>query len=109
MIICIKEPGKQIQYRVVTEISLELLQSLVGNCVKILEPLVFTKHKIGAIVAKEGLLQRLPFNFSTYLYGDSKPIVGTVVFVRYNGENFAGLTADQIKYLNICFEKGEVK
>lgn len=105
MIICIKEPGKQIQYRVVTEISLELLQNLVDGYIEMAPVPGLAKNKIGMLVNDEGLLQKLPFN----LFWGGRPIVGTVVFVRIAGEDFAGLTDDQIHYLNICFEKGEVK
>ena len=105
MIICIKEPGKQIQYRVVTEISLKLLQDLVGGYIELTPAPGLTRNKIGVPVNEEGLLKKLPFN----LFWGGNPIVGTVVFVRIAGEDFAGLTDDQIRYLNICFEKGEVK
>lgn len=105
MIICIKEPSKQIQYRVVPEITLEMLQELVGGYIEMAPAPGLTRNKIGVLVNEEGLLKKLPFN----LFWGGNPIVGTVVFVRVAGEDFAGLTDDQIHYLNICFEKGEVK
>ena len=102
MIVAVINPGVEIAYK---EISLKLLQDLVGGYIEMAPVPGLAKNKIGMLVNDEGLLQKLPFN----LFWGGNPIVGTVVFVRIAGEDFAGLTADQIKYLNICFEKGEVK
>lgn len=99
MIICIKEPGKQIQYRVVTEISLELLQSLVGGYIETIATTQLNKHKIVMIVNEESKLKWLQSNF--WVRGDL--IVGPAVFVGRKRDEFVSLSEDQVKHLNQQF------
>ena len=52
-----------------------------------------------AICNEEGRLKGMPYNLSIA----GKHLVGPVMFVRVDGENFASLTADDIKHLKNMF------
>ena len=75
----IKLPGKYPQLRTIPN-TLEALQGLVGGYIEKLP----VASDLVAIVNEEGRLQDLPYNMD--LAGQS--IVGTIVFVGVDGEEF---------------------
>ena len=88
MRVLVKEPGKAAEEREIPN-TLEALQGIVGGYIESLQP-----FEDGAlIVNEEGKLMGLPPNF--WFCGDL--IVGTAVMVGVAGEEFCGLTDEQIE------------
>lgn len=91
MRVIIKEVGKLPQIQNI-ENTLEVLKELVGGYIEV----VRMSDDILMICNEEGKLQGLPPNFST----GYDVIVGTVVFVSFDGEeDFTDLNDWQVEYI----------
>lgn len=96
MRVIIKEVGKKPRVKEI-ENDLTTIQELVGGYIEV----VRVTPDILMICNEEGKLQGLPPNFST----GRDVIVGTVVFVSYDGvEDFAGLSDYQLLEVMESFE-----
>lgn len=85
-----KEPGKPAEVREIPN-TLEAMQEAVGGYI---ETLTFATD-CAAIVNEEGKLRGLPVNFE--LLGEV--LVGNVLFVGVDGEDFCSLSEPQELYL----------
>ena len=99
MIVAVKNPGEEIAYKVVPEISLKLLQELVGGYIETIATTQLARNKIVMIVNEEGKLKWLKSNF--WVRGDL--IVGPAVFVGRKRDEFVSLSEEQVKHLNQQF------
>ena len=99
MLIAIKEPNEKIAYKVVSEITLEMLQELVGGYIEVYSTIAMQKIKLVAVINEEGKLRGMTPNF----WAVRDIIVGPAVFVGRDGENFGSLTESQVNYLNRMF------
>lgn len=88
-IICIiKDPGEQ---PIVANIpnTLEALQKAVGGFIETVD----RSDTLALLCNEVGLLMGLPYNHTIF----EMPIVGPIVAVGVNGEEFVSLTPDQIR------------
>ena len=74
---------------------LEAYQDLVEGYIETCTPVQLRDHKIELLANEEGLLRGLPLNENLVPFF----LVGNVVAVGVDGEDFVGLTDDQIDYL----------
>jgi hypothetical protein len=84
--VIVKEPSQAPEVRTI-ENTLESLQGIVGGYIEVVS---FTPSVL-MICNEEGKLDGLPHNFSMRL----DEIVGSVLFVSSDGEDFASLTESQ--------------
>lgn len=90
-IIClIKDPGEQ---PIVANIpnSLEALQKAVGGFIETVD----RSDTLALLCNEQGLLMGLPYNHTIF----EMPIVGPIVAVGVDGEEFVSLMPDQIQFL----------
>lgn len=94
MRVIVKEPNKALEIREIKD-AIEVYHEIVDGFIET----VTMNSKLLFICNEEGKLLNLKPNF---LYNYDM-IVGTVVFVGYQGENFISLTDEQIEYVKSLF------
>ena len=99
MLIAIKNPGEPLAFKVVPEITLEMLQAHVLGYIETCSTKAMKNKGIIMIINEEGKLRGMPTNF--WVRGDV--IVGPVVFVSCKGDDFGPLSEEQVKHLNEQF------
>ena len=97
MRVIVKEPA-QCPVEMTVDGSLESLQRLVGGYIEHVE---FTK-KVGILVDEEGKLKGLAPNF--FLPAIEDELVGTVVFVGEDGEEFVDVSENDAQLIMKAFE-----
>lgn len=89
----VKEPPR---IRTVGNITLEFLQDCVGGYIEPCAPIELKEHGIELLANEEGLLSGLDPNENLFPFF----LVGNVVAVGVDGEDFVGLSVEQRRYLN---------
>lgn len=87
--IVVIEPTKQPEIREMPELTLEIMQEIVGGYIQVVD----CGKNILLVCDEEGKLKEKEFNFIT----SSDIIVGTVFFCKGEGSEMIGLTDFQIK------------
>ena len=89
--IIFKKPNREPMIKEVDEITLEMLQKMVEGWIEAILP--FENSKFVMILNEEGKINGLEPNLN--LIYDT--IVGNVVIIKADGEDFTGLNDDEIK------------
>lgn len=95
MKIIVKKPNKPLEVREVEELTLELMQQIVGGYIEVLN----IGNQMLIVMDEEGKLKQSEFNFTA----GKHVIVGTIFFCSEDGVEMVGLNDAQINIIQKTF------
>lgn len=94
VLIAYTERGTLVE-RIAPIVTLECLQDAVGGYIEPCAPPELKERGIEMLTNEEGLLKGLPVNMNLVPFF----FVGRIAFVAIDGEDFVGLTDDQVQFV----------